>query len=95
MSATTIKVDTDTRDRLAALAKRRGETLGSFLTELVKKAEKEARWVEVRIAYERLQAEPEEWADYLAELHSWTEGSDGGIWADHKAAREEWPEYNA
>jgi antitoxin MazE7 len=94
MSMTTIKVDTEVRDRLAALAKSRGETLGALLKELVRKAEKETRWAELRISYERLQADPEEWADYLAELHSWTDASDGGFWADHKAAREEWPEHN-
>ncbi len=58
------------------------------------KAEKEAKWVEVRMAYDRRQADPHKWEDYLAEGLSWTEASDGGFWADHKTARQEWPEYN-
>jgi predicted DNA-binding protein len=94
MSITTIKVDTEVRDRLAALAKKRGETMGVLLRELLRKAEREARWAEVRLAYEHLRADAQEWQAYQAEIGWWTEGSDGGFWADHDAARDDWPEYH-
>lgn len=95
MSVTTIKVDTAVRDRLSDVAGKRGITMGALLEELSRKAEDEQFWAEVYASYERLQADPEAWADYLAEGLSWTEASDGGFWADHKAAREEFPEYNS
>lgn len=95
MSVTTIKVDTAVRDRLSALARKRDLTLGDLVNELVAKAEYEQYWADIDASYARLQADPEEWADYMAELHSWTDAVDpDSIWSDHQAAREEWPEYN-
>jgi hypothetical protein len=96
MSQTTIKVDTAVRDRLSALARKREVTLGELVNELVERAEHEQYWAEIYAGYERLRANPEEWADYMAELHSWTDARDpDSIWSDNQAAREEWPEYNS
>jgi predicted transcriptional regulator len=44
MSVTTIKLDTEVRDRLSALAKKRELTLGELVNELVAKAEYEQYW---------------------------------------------------
>lgn len=93
MATTTIKVDTTVRDRLAAVARGRGVTLGALLDDLATDAERSARWAEVHEAYARLQADEKEWASYLAESEQWSAG--GAIWRDHHAAREEWPEYQS
>jgi hypothetical protein len=95
MSVTTIKVDTAVRDRLSVLAKKREITLGELVNELVEQAEHEQYWADIYAGYDRLQADPNEWADYMSELHSWTGARDpDSIGSDHAAAREEWPEYN-
>jgi predicted transcriptional regulator len=95
MSITTIKVDSEVRDRLSEVARKRGTTMGALLDELSRQAEEAAWWAEVYEGYERLRANKGEWADYLAELRSWTDAPGGGVWSDHAAAREEWPEYNS
>jgi predicted transcriptional regulator len=95
MSITTIKVDSEVRDRLSEVARKRGTTMGALLDELSRQAEEAAWWVEVYEAYERLYADKEAWADYMGELDSWSNAPSGGVWADHAAAREEWPEYNS
>jgi hypothetical protein len=94
MSLTTIKLDTETRDRLSAVARKRDLTLGELVLELTQKAEEEEYWRDIHAAYARLQREdPAGWDDYLAELSLWENANDG-VWADHRAAREEYPEYN-
>jgi hypothetical protein len=92
MSITTIKVDTDTRDRLSAIAKKRELTLGELVSELTRKAEEEEYWREIHAAYARLRQDPEEWRAYLDELDAWENVADG-VWSDDRAAREEYPEY--
>jgi hypothetical protein len=94
MSITTIKVDSEVRDRLSEVARKRGTTMGALLDELSRQAEEAAWWAEVYEAYERLYADKEAWADYMAEALSWTEGANDGVW-DPASAREDWPEYNS
>lgn len=64
---TTIRVSTQTRDRLKALAARRGESASEVVTKLVSAADEEAMLVEVEAGFERLASDPEALAAYRAE----------------------------
>jgi hypothetical protein len=88
---TTMKLDTGIRDALAAVAKEDfgGVTLGDALAALLKEHRHVVMARQVEEGYARLQRDPEEWADYMAELSS----LDGLHEVDTTAA-EEWPEYN-
>lgn len=72
MAATTIKVSTEVRDRLNALAAEEGLTAGS----LVEKLMEEYLWrIKVETAKRQMRsASPEVWAEYMAEFHT-MEGS--------------------
>lgn len=73
---TTIKVDTAVRDRLAALAREHGRTLGQEVAALVDQAERLAEqpeprpslWAEFEEDYERLQADSQAWDSYLGQF---------------------------
>lgn len=89
MPPTTIKVDSSVRDRLAAVARARGTTMGALLEAESRRLESEQRWTDIEAAYLRLQRnDPTGWQDYLAELGELTAGEPDAT------AGEEWPEYN-
>lgn len=91
MPTTTIKVDSAIRDRLAHLARIRGTTLGTLLSDVVGRLETEQRWSDIEAAYERMRREdPEGWAEYLGELAEWELSTA----TTDSAAAQEWPEYN-
>lgn len=87
---TTMKVATDVRDRLAALARRHARPLGAELAALVAAAEERDWWRGAEEASARLQADREEWADYLAEADEWDAAAGDGL----PDPTDEWPEYN-
>ena len=64
---TTIRVPTQTRDRLKILAERRGESASEVVTKLVGAADEEAMLAEVAAGFERLAGNPEALAAYRAE----------------------------
>jgi 23S rRNA U2552 (ribose-2'-O)-methylase RlmE/FtsJ len=64
---TTIRVPTQTRDRLKALAARRGEPAGEVVAKLVNAADEEAMLAEIEAGFEKLAADPEALAAYRAE----------------------------
>jgi antitoxin MazE7 len=87
---TTIKVDTVVRDRLAAVAEARGITMAALLRDVSSELEEQLRWTLIEESYERLRREdPDGWAEYLAELHTWDSANE-----DPGNAAAEWPEYN-
>jgi hypothetical protein len=91
MSLTTIKVDTEVRDRLARVARARGVTMVALLTELAERLEAEQRWADIEAAYQRLRVEdPAGWQEYLGELAEW-DAAGGDVDDD---AADEWPELN-
>jgi predicted transcriptional regulator len=69
MTATTIKVSTELRDRLNAVAEEQGLTAGSMVEKLLED------WLwrqQVELAKQQMRsATKEEWADYLAEAEVW------------------------
>jgi uncharacterized protein with von Willebrand factor type A (vWA) domain len=68
---TTIKVSAQTRDRLKRLADEDRLTMDAELARTLDKAEEARFWAGVRSDYARLQANPEEWAEYVSELAEW------------------------
>jgi 23S rRNA U2552 (ribose-2'-O)-methylase RlmE/FtsJ len=64
---TTIRVPIKTRDRLKALASRRGEPAGEVVAKLVNAADEEAMLDEVAAGFEKLAGDPVGLAAYRAE----------------------------
>jgi hypothetical protein len=62
---TTIKISTELRDRLAAVYD--SSTLADTLQRLLDEHDER----QVLAAYDRLRADPDEWASYLAEQDEW------------------------
>lgn len=90
MTVTTIKVESEVRDRLAAVARARGVTMAALLRDVSSELESRMHWDMIEAAYERLQREdPKGWLEYLAELRAWDSVS-----SDLGDAADEWPEYN-
>jgi predicted DNA-binding protein len=67
MRTTTIRVPAETRDRLNALAKRRGAPAGEVVAELVREADDRALLADAEESWTRLGADPQALAAYRAE----------------------------
>jgi antitoxin MazE7 len=92
MPMTTMKVDSEIRDRLAKVARARGVTIGSLLLTAAEQLEDDLDWDEIDAAYERLQREdPSGWQEYLNELAEWENADLDDL---TKNAADEWPEFN-
>jgi predicted DNA-binding protein len=66
MRTTTIRVSAETRDRLNALARRRGEPAGEIVAALVQEADDRALLAAAFEDWERLSADPDTLARYQA-----------------------------
>ena len=64
---TTIRIPAETRDRLNALARRRGSTAGELVAELVRDADEDALLADAAQSWARLGADPAALAAYRAE----------------------------
>ena len=87
MAMTTIRVETEVRDRLAARAHAHGRSLGAELGAMLD----DLMWQGIEDGYRRLAADEAESAVYRAEAAEWTGADLGGLAA---IAAEEYPEYN-
>jgi plasmid stability protein len=88
MAMTTIRVDAEVRDRLAARAEAHGRSLGAELREMLD----EAMWQGIEAGYRRLAADRQEMAAYQAETLEWTSADVGELAV---TAADEYPEYNS
>jgi plasmid stability protein len=88
MAMTTIRVEADVRNRLAARAKMHGRSLGAELQAMLD----EAMWQGIEAGYRRLAANGQEMADYRAEAAEWSSAGLDGLAA---TAADEYPEYNS
>jgi plasmid stability protein len=88
MAMTTIRVESDVRDRLASRAHAHGRSLGAELSAMLD----DLMWRGVEEGYRRLAANDAEFAAYLDETAEWTGADLGGLAA---TAAEEYPEYNS
>jgi hypothetical protein len=67
MRTTTIRVPAETRDRLNALAKRRGAPAGEVVAELVREADERVLLTDAEEHWRQLGADPRALAAYRAE----------------------------
>jgi plasmid stability protein len=88
MAMTTIRVEAEVRDRLAALAAEHGRSLGAELRAMLD----ELMWQGIEAGYRKLAADQEEMVAYHAEIAEWTSAGIGDLAA---TAAEEYPEYNS
>jgi plasmid stability protein len=88
MAMTTIRVEAEVRDRLAARAVAHGRSLGAELRVMLD----EMMWQGIEAGYRRLAANREEITAYRAEAAKWTSADLGDLAA---TAAEEYPEYNS
>src|SRR6201986_5682534 len=88
MAMTTIRVDAEVRDRLAARARAHGRSLGAELSAMLD----DLMWQGIEDGYRRLAANEAEFTAYREEAAIWTGADLGGLAA---TAAEEHPEYNA
>jgi plasmid stability protein len=85
---TTIRVESEVRDRLAARAAAHGRSIGAELQAMLD----EMMWQGIEAGYRRLAGRREEMAAYQAETAEWTSADLGDRAA---TAAEEYPEYNS
>jgi plasmid stability protein len=85
---TTIRVEAEVRDRLAARAEEHGRSLGAELRAMLD----EMMWQGIEAGYRRLAAQRDEMAAYRAETVEWTSAGLGDLAV---SAAEEYPEYNS
>ncbi len=76
---TTIKVSVHTRDRLKRLADEGHLTMDAALSQALDQTEEARFWDGVRADYARLQANPDEWGDYVGELAEWDSTTSDGL----------------
>jgi predicted transcriptional regulator len=72
---TTIRVPTETRDRLNALAVRRGEPAARVVAKLVSAADEDVMLAEVAAGFQKIAADPGALAAYRAESEAGFEAS--------------------
>ena len=85
---TTIRVEAEVRDRLAAQAAAHGRSLGAELRAMLD----EMMWQGIEAGYRRLAANQEQAAAYHAEVDEWISAELGDLAA---TAADEYPEYNS
>ena len=76
MDTTTIRVDRDTHSRLLDMSKETGESLTETVRQAAEALKRLRFGLRVQEEYAALRADPEAWADYLAEAES-THVADG------------------
>src|SRR3984957_8840451 len=88
MAMTTIRVESEVRDRLAARAHAHGRSLGAELSAMLD----DLMWQGIEDGYRRLAANEAEFRSYRDETAQWTGADLSGLAA---TAAEEYPEYNS
>jgi plasmid stability protein len=85
---TTIRVEAEVRDEIAARAELHGRSLGAELRAMLD----EMMWQGIEAGYRRLATRREELTAYQAEAAEWTSAGLGDLAA---GAAQEYPEYNS
>jgi plasmid stability protein len=88
MAMTTIRVETEVRERLAAQAAAHGRSLGAELRAMLD----EMMWQGIEAGYRRLAERREDMAEYQAEAAGWASADLGDL---ATTAAGEYPEYNS
>jgi predicted transcriptional regulator len=66
-----VRVDDGTHERLHRLAQQAGDSMGAVLAKALEAYEAQAFWRDVTEAYAALRADPQAWAEELAERAEW------------------------
>ena len=82
MATTVVRVEERTHAILRAWAEEQGKSISQIVREMVEHQESERFWRVMREDYERLQADPDAWQDYLAEAAVLEGGSMDGLQAE-------------
>lgn len=77
--STTVRIEQETRNRLAKLAKSQKRSMTQIVAEAVAKYEDELYWQKAREGYERMNADPEDRARYDAETALWDTALGDGL----------------
>jgi predicted transcriptional regulator len=67
----TIRVPQATHEQLRRLAASRKQPIGEVVAAAVERLEEEEFWNEMETAFEQFRADPEAWAEYMAEHREW------------------------
>ncbi|HEY7029775.1 MAG TPA: hypothetical protein VH482_00545 [Thermomicrobiales bacterium] len=67
----TIRVPQETHAQLRRLAASRKQPIGEVVAAAVERLEEEEFWNQVTADFERLRADPEDWASYMKEHREW------------------------
>ncbi len=70
-TSTTLRVSTELHDRIAHLAKSRGQRMQDIIDQAIDAWERALFWDEFDASVERLRADPQAWAEELAERKLW------------------------
>src|SRR5699024_6931239 len=68
---TTIKVPSETRDRIASVADQEQVSQAAVVEQALDALEQRNFWNAVDAGYQRLRADDDEWSDYVAERDEW------------------------
>ena len=69
--STTVRIQEETRDRLAEMAQKSGQPMTDVLDEAVKQLERKRFFDEMNRRYAELREDPEAWAEIEAERAEW------------------------
>ncbi len=86
MAMTTVKISTETRDKLADLAAARKRPMSEVLADIVERERRRAFLEGLNQDFARLRADPAAWADYQAEIRSMEgtlmDGLEDDLWVE-------------
>ncbi len=69
--STTLRVSDELHDKIAQLARARGQRMQDIIDQAVDAWERALFWEEFNASVERLRADPDAWAEYQAERAVW------------------------
>ena len=71
MSTTSIRIERKTHERLQELAKVEHRSMAKIVSDAIARYEEETFWRKAREGYERLNADPQDRAEFDAEISHW------------------------
>jgi predicted transcriptional regulator len=78
-ASTTLRVSTELHDRIAHLAKARGQRMQDVIDQAIDAWERALFWQEFESSWERIRSDPEQWAQVQAERAVWDRTLKDGI----------------
>ena len=79
MGTVTVRVSTDTRDRIAELAREAGRPMSAVIDEAIRDYERKRFFEDLNRQVAATRADPEAWADYQAETAVFDKAAGDGL----------------